>query len=441
MTKHRLVLSLGLMVLFILIGLAGNRFLASLRRDPPRTEAGPEPVPVVQTMPLVPTEEPLVIRGYGIVRPVVTVALPTEVTGTLADRHPDLETGRTIAAGQTLFQIDNEPFHIRRDRAQAQLDQARAQLQAIEQEIKGLERSVNVTARALELAERETARFEKLVADQATSRSQVDRVQTTQQAALATLVRDENALVQARARRSTQDTLITQARASLEEAELQLRKTVITAPFPARVIRRLAERGEYVVAGKTLVELYDAERLEVAVPVAVSDLAWLPPIGASGGNSLSQAGGAEVALCLSGISQQRFCWLGVIDRLGGVVDERTRTVDVVVRLTSQTKAADQGRAGDVPVPLIKGLFVEVDLIGAPIPGVYRVPRRTVTNDNRLHVARNGKVARVPVTPLRLVDGDAYVRGTFEPGDLLILTSLATAVEGQEVRLMAAEAGR
>jgi len=63
-----------------------------------------------------------------------------------------------------------------------------------------------------------------------------------------------------------------QARIALEQSEINMARTKVRAPFPGRIVARLAQAGEYSVPGRQLVRLVDTEHLEVSAqaPVALA---------------------------------------------------------------------------------------------------------------------------------------------------------------------------
>lgn len=56
---------------------------------------------------------------------------------------------------------------------------------------------------------------------------------------------------------------LAQARIALEQSRIDLDRTKVRAPFPGRVVARLAQAGEYSVPGRQIVRLVDTENLEV----------------------------------------------------------------------------------------------------------------------------------------------------------------------------------
>lgn len=63
---------------------------------------------------------------------------------------------------------------------------------------------------------------------------------------------------------------LAQARIALEQAEIDLARTKVTAPFPGRVVERLAQIGEYSVPGRQILRLVDTQNLEVRAQAPVS---------------------------------------------------------------------------------------------------------------------------------------------------------------------------
>jgi RND family efflux transporter MFP subunit len=65
------------------------------------------------------------------------------------------------------------------------------------------------------------------------------------------------------------------SQARLQEAELEVERCQIAAPFTGIVMQRLKAEGEWVTPGQPVVQLLDSERLEVSAQVPVSIVASL----------------------------------------------------------------------------------------------------------------------------------------------------------------------
>ncbi|RCK81399.1 MAG: Membrane fusion component of tripartite multidrug resistance system [Candidatus Ozemobacter sibiricus] len=441
MLSPRNLISAAFGLLLIVAGVVLNQRLASLRRPPVQS---PETVvtPLVETIPLQATTEPLIIHGFGTIRARVAAALAAEVAGRVVFRHPGFEAGGEVEAGQVLLRIDPEPYRLQVERAEAQLAQNLAQQASLEDEIAGYRASLAVASAAVQLARREAARFERLAQESATSRSQADKTEAALQAALAAEVRDQNNLRLALGRRPALKAAEQQARAALAEARLALQRTEIVAPFAGRIDRRDIEAGEYVTPGKVVGALHDPSTFEVRIPVALSDLPWLYSQAAMGGvaSAAAPAGPtlerreAEVLLCLPTRGVAAACWRGRVERIGQTVAERTRTVEVVVAIPLRPPVT-----GEAPVPLMQGMFVEVALQGRPVEGVFRIPRGAVSNRDTVNLWREGRLRVTPCEILRYDRDDAFVRFPTQAGDRLIVSPVPTPVDGMPLQAATAAA--
>jgi len=63
---------------------------------------------------------------------------------------------------------------------------------------------------------------------------------------------------------------LVQAGIALEIAQVNLERSQVVAPFPGRIVERLAQAGEYSTPGRQLVRLVDTEHLEVSVQAPVN---------------------------------------------------------------------------------------------------------------------------------------------------------------------------
>jgi multidrug efflux pump subunit AcrA (membrane-fusion protein) len=126
-------------------------------------------------------------------------------------------------------------------------------------------------------------------------------------------------------------------------------------------------------------------------------------------------------------------WDARFDRAGEGMDPQTRTMGVIVAVDEPYRKAIPGERP----PLVKDMFVEVELRGQPWPDAIVVPRiATHRNDDGetvLYLAdRAGRLEVRPVT-LGPVQGDlAVVRAGLEPGERVVVSDLIPAVAGMRL---------
>ena len=154
-----------------------------------------------------------------------------------------VEEGQMVAAGDVLAELDMGDLA-------ASLTGAQANVRASEQKKDAAAATVVQAQAALDLANRELARAERLVKDHAVSESRRDQALNAQQAAAAQLDAAQKTLAGV-----TESIGVAQA----EVARLTdlLADQQLKAPRAARVLYRLVEPGEVVAAGGKVVTLLD----------------------------------------------------------------------------------------------------------------------------------------------------------------------------------------
>ncbi len=153
----------------LVLSLAG--VLASCQKDAPP----PRPTVPVTVAPVTARSVPYEISAIGSVTPIQTVAVRSQVSGTLI--RVAFQEGDEVQKGQLLFQIDSRPF-------QAALDQARANL------AKDLAQLVNAQA--------QVTRYQELARNDLATQEQFDQMKANADALQATVTADSAALLTAR---------------------------------------------------------------------------------------------------------------------------------------------------------------------------------------------------------------------------------------------------
>ena len=175
------------------------------------------------------------VKSEGTVQAAVGSALVAQVTGEVLYVSPNLNAGGRFAEGESLLRIDARDYESALASAEAHLERARVEAQFFDAEWR---------------------RLEQLSSDKMVSESQR---------------RDAE-----RAARFSEAT-IKDAEAQLSRARLDLERTHIRAPFNGRVSREQVDVGQFVQRGTELAAIYGTDRLEVRLPLADSQLAFLDP--------------------------------------------------------------------------------------------------------------------------------------------------------------------
>ncbi len=363
-------------VLVLVAAGIGARAMLASPPEPERRER-PANLRAVEAVRVEPATHPVVIRARGTVRPAVRTTLVPEVTGRVVELHPGFVVGGAFEADAVLVRIDARDYEIAVTGAAASVAQAAAAL-----------------AEQRALAEQAAADWRSL------GRSGSPSALTLREPQLAAAEANLEA-----------------ARAELDRARLDLARTRLVAPYAGRTLQRDIDAGEFVSRGSPIGVLHGIESLEVALPLAREALGFID-VEAIGGTS---APAVEVRLGDGDAN-----WGGELVRVEGV-DAATQQTSVVARI--EPVDANTG------APLRVGSFVEASIAGAPLTDVYPLPRAALREGREVLVfdEADGTVGRREVDVVRIDADVAVLGGGLSPGEVVVITPLATVADGTPVR--------
>ena len=346
-------------------------------KQPPRSN-----IPVVHATPVQPRWVQMTVQAHGEVVPKTESNLVAEVAGRVVSVAPSMVSGGFFAEGDVLVEIESVDYKVA-------LEQARAHLASTESQ--------------LDTAEKDFERLEELAKTQFVSESMRDAA--------------SNQLAVAQASQRS-------AQASLERAERDLTRTRITAPYDGRVRAERVDVGQFVNRGETIAALYSIDYAEVRLPVRDVDLAFLP---LSLANKQNGEPPPKARLRAEFAGAEHF-WVADVVRTEGELDPLTRMVNVVAQVPTPYEPE-----GASP-PLTVGLFVEAEIFGNWLEDVFVVPRTALQEGGQVYVVGDdGRLSFRDVAVLRRTGETLYLHGELAPNDVICLSPLANAAEGQQVR--------
>jgi len=350
--------------------------------SPAVVSIAPERVlPSVRVLEIAPTEVRLSVASQGTVAPRSEAELVPEVSGPVVWVSPALVSGGFFEAGDLLLRIDAGDYEAAVARADA------------------------AVARALGEAEHAGAsleRRESLSKRDVASASQLSDARRAARVAAANLA---------------------EARVALEQAERDLARTGIRAPFAGRVREERVDVGQFASRGQALGTLYATDLAEIRLPIADAELAHLALPGLS---APADAEGPAVVLRASFAGREHH-WRGRVVRTEGEIDARSRMVHAIAQV-EDPYAADDSRP-----PLSVGLFVRAEIEGRLARDVLVAPRGALREDDRLLVVDADDRLRLRASRvLRVGRDEVLVRARLEPGDRVCASNPPVAVDGMAV---------
>jgi RND family efflux transporter MFP subunit len=225
------------------------------------------------------------------------------------------------------------------------------------------------------------------------------------------------------------------AQAALEQAEYDLERTVLRAPYAGRIRGKQVDVGQFVSRGTSVARIYAVDVAEVRLPIPDAELAYVDiPLAYRDDESSQNEPGPRVTL-RADFGGRAYTWQGRIVRTEGEIDPATQMVQVVAQVKDPySRGGQQGRP-----PLAVGMFVKAEILGNRSGSVYVLPRSVIRGENRILVVdENDRLYIRDVEVLRAESERVLVRSGLKPGDRVVVSSVETAVNGMQVKVASDE---
>ena len=394
----------GLPLLILIAGMLGARALIASRPPVPRVDHEAEPT-LVEVITVHAQDEQARLQAYGTVRAHRELTLFPRVEGYVIAQHDDLIDGGLVRAGEVLLKIDPQDYRLAVDAERGNLVRAEFELQ-------------------VEQGNQVVAHQEWDLLEPSIETSEMGRLLALRQPHL----KEKRAAVDA-------------AKSRLAQAELDLTRTVVSAPCNALVLKETVEIGQLVNARSAVATLVctDAFRVEVSVPL--NELGWVEFPNAAGSQPSEHlpdaaAKGSAVRIMRDLGNGESVQWTGWVEHLLGDVTENGRMARVLV-LVSDPLGLRPGEGHRSP--LLLGEYVRVEILGPTLPQAIVLSRSSLREEERVWVynAQGELEIRQVEVALRRRDS-VLIQAGLADGDRVVTSSLPAALPGMRLQAVEAE---
>ncbi len=368
--------------------------------------------------------------GYGNVEPGKTWEAIAEVNGKIVEIHPSLKRGGVMPPGQVLFRIDPTDYELAIAETETTIQSTQAQLAELEVKEANTKASLAIEQEVLELGEKELERKRKLVARGTVTRSETEREERTVLGQRQSVQNLRNTINLIPAERKLLEAQLARDRAQLASVRRDLERTTISSPFAGRVAEVEAELAEYVRQGDRLTAIDSIDVAEIPAQVPMGKLGALIrseqtlTIMPTDLEVLRQALGLSARVWLRG-ENTTVMWEGRVARFSDTIDPQTRTVGVIVEVDGPYENVQPG----VRPPLLKGLFVEVELLGRPLPDRLVIPRSALHGDQVYLLNNEDRLVKRAVEVGLIQPDFVVIDSGIEEGERVIISDLIPAIDG------------
>jgi RND family efflux transporter MFP subunit len=382
----KLVLMIAIPVLVVAAAVVGAIAMINAR---PQVETRPPEVlpPLVRVQAVEFVDHSFTVMSQGTVSPRTESQLVPEVSGRVIEVSPSFIAGGFFEADDVLFKIDASDYKQAVSIARAEVAQRKLRL-------------------AQEEAEAAVARKEwaDLGEGEATP-----------------LTLREPQLADARAS-------LEAAEAALEQAQRDLDRTEVRAPYAGRVRNKSVDLGQFVTRGTPIATLYAVDFAEIRLPLPDNDLAYVDiPLDYRGDKDTNPGPSVTLRADFAG---QVFEWQGRIVRTEGEIDPMSRLVHVVAQVDDPY---GRGPDPDRP-PLAVGVYVRAEIQGREAQNVTVLPRAALHGVNQVWVVdADDRLRFREVSLLRVTRDVIVVESGLEVGERICLSPLEAVTDGMRVR--------
>lgn len=375
----RVVLPIGIFIVSVAIAV-------TLVRNPTRVEeSAPEIVPIsVRVVEVQEQSIQLTVESQGKAQASRQASVSANVQGPVAWVSPSLEAGAYVKEGEPLLRLDMSDFETAIARSEAAQRQAAAEA---------------------EFAGADLDRIRELAASRLASEAELQNAQRVATINAARLADAEAALAQAR---------------------LDAERSVLRAPFNAIVASRDVELGQFVNRAQSVAVLFDADSIDVRVPLAIRQLGYLDvPIGYRGEIDSQRAPDVELVGNYGG---REYTWQGQLLRTEATIDPNSNTVQSIIR----ARQPDESEGDSIPMPI--GLFVEARIQGRQVNKLIALPRSVIRNNSQvLVVDAENKMYYRDVEIYRLEQDRVLVSSGLVAGERICTSPIQAVVNGMTVQ--------
>jgi RND family efflux transporter MFP subunit len=370
MTRYlKLIIGVGSLVLAIAVASLLWATKPEATKNPPSTA-----LPIVEVQPIQYGTYTFEIPSQGLVEATRRSQLAAEVAGRIVAVSPKFHAGYQVQEGEVLLTMERTDHEAALANAKANLANTEASL-------------ASEVARA-DQAERD---WRKLGSGG-----------------------EAPDLVKRGPQRRSAEAMVAASAAAVTQAESNLQRTEIRAPYAAVIASTSTDLGSYLSPGAPVAEIFATAPYQVRLPLSLDEAAFLP-------NDATELGKNPVPISVEvgGVESQ---WSGRIVRTEGEIDQSSRSLYLVAEVSPNP---DEGG-----IPLQPGLFIEATIPSRPIPQLAPIPFAAFLDLKRVAVVDdNNQLHFREVTVAHRERDLVYVSAGLVEGERVCLTELPGMVEG------------
>ena len=415
----RRILQILLPLLIIGFGFTGSIWLVNNKK---KVQAIPREKfkPHIETVEVSLGDFQPIIAAQGTVKPHTVINLTPEISGRIIFVSGKLVVGGLFEKDEELLRIESKDYELALEQAKANIDSAQSEITNALAQISSAEaQKAKSESRIMrEEAEAEAARAEWVLLGKTNDPPdlvvRVPQINEAKAGITSAIALSSAALAQKQSARAQ----VKSAEAAREQAELNVKRCVIKAPFACRVQSRNIGVGQVVSPNSIVARLQSVDYAEIRLLLPLDEFRHIKITNAfRGGASITN--GPSVTLTAQGTE-----WPGRIVRSEGEIQSGTQMMAVVAQVSNPY--AKDGTA------LSFGQFVSAAIQGGTSKDIVIMPATVLRDGNLVYVLDNNKLRTRKVTVLWSSRKQIAISDGLKIGERVCATALDSFVEGMDV---------
>ena len=354
----------------------------------------------------------------------------------------NIKEGQFVPEGAVICQIDPTDYYLLIEQRALVVEQNIMQIKELKNELVHLKKIFELENKRAELFKTEYERKLAILKQQAFSASEVERELNNYLHQLNAVEEIANSIELIPMKIKNLEATTQQAESQLKQARLDLKRTVLTAPFAMRISEENVELNQFVSHGQILVKGYGIDSAEVHANFLAKNIGnglfdrnhtfdFIKFLN-SGSKEYIEALNVQAIVNLSELSgveqtEDAPVWRGKVTRLLSSINEVSQTVPVVVTVKNPYKDMVLGSKP----PLTKGRYCKVTLLGDKTASKYCISR-TALHHNKVLIMKDSKLEVRDVKVDYFQEDYAVISNGISKGERIILSDVFPAIPNMPI---------
>lgn len=377
----RILLPIFIILIGVGFAIYFKKTAPTIKRKPPKQK-----IPSVEVLKAESKDAKQYLQVMGTVTPSRKINLRSRVSGEIVFVSPDFMPGGRIATGEVLLKIDPTDYQVEVEKAQSALDTKKAEL-AIEQ------------------------------GNQSIAREEIRLMSETSQDALY-----ETDLALRKPQLKQAEAAVASAEADLRKAKLNLKRTIVLAPFNTLITERNVNLGAHVSTQDIMAVLVGTDEFWIEAAVPLDQLAAV---------NMDKKDGSKVVIHSHGSPAE---WQGRVIHTTGTLNEKSRMASMIIAVPDPLGLNTENNG----TALMLDNYVTVSIEGNTMPGVIELPRTSLRDGNTVWVFDNGKLSIRSIAIAWKQGERVFIDKGIDTDDTIIVSTISIPVDGMRLSISGAK---